>query len=94
MGLAYALTILRRTNGALSVRTKKLAGPFGGKAGEWGGEPLAVTYASEEKRPLAREADPAWTTKRLIERWIWHNDIRSVILITGTMGAALAVALD
>lgn len=92
-GVPWALTALRRTNGALSIRSKRLAGLF---TGEIGSEPLCITYASTEKAALRREGEDGKykTTEALIRRWKWHNDLRTVLLIFGAVAGALAVALD
>jgi len=87
-GVPYALTALRRTNGALSIRSKRVCGPLGE-----GSQPIAVTYASHEARSIERERSPEWSTRRLVLRWKWHNDIRTVMLVLGTVAGALAVSL-
>lgn len=91
--MPWALTALRRTNGALSIRSKRLAGLFTSKPSD---EPMCITYASTEKGALHREGnDPAYRmSKALINRWKWHNDLRTALLIFGTTVGALAVALD
>jgi hypothetical protein len=86
-GILHALTFLRRTNGALSIRAKKVAGP--------GEDPtaLAVTYASSEKRSIEREAE--WSSMDLVRRWQWHNNIRTAVLIVGMlMGLLAALQVD
>lgn len=82
-GVPYALTFLRRTNGALSIRAEKLAGPGNGA--------IALTYAFNEKRSIDREK--TWSTKELVLRWKWHNEVRTAILILGTMIGAWGMAL-
>lgn len=89
-GVPYALSFLRRTNGALSIRCKALLGPLSADKAK---EPIALTYANLEARSIERERDPEWTTRRLIERWKWHNDVRTAVLIVGTVVGAAAVAL-
>jgi hypothetical protein len=86
-GVPYALTFLRRTNGALSIRAKKLAGP--------GEDPtaMALTYASAEARSLEREREWKETT-RLVRRWQWHNSVRTWILVLGTVLGAVGLVLD
>ena len=86
--MPYALTALRRTNGALSIRSKRVCGPLGE-----GSQPIALTYASHEARSIEREKSPQWTSRRLVQRWKWHNDIRTLALILGTIAGALAVSL-
>ena len=92
-GVPWALTALRRTNGALSIRSNRLAGPFTSSASN---EPMCITYASHEKGPIQREAkDPKYrSAKALISRWKWHNDLRTALLILGTVVGATAVAMD
>ncbi|KIX01621.1 uncharacterized protein Z518_09347 [Rhinocladiella mackenziei CBS 650.93] len=83
-GVPYALTFLRRTNGALSIRSEKLAGPGNGV--------MALTYAFNEKRSIDREKK--MSTVELVRRWQWHNSIRTVVLVVGTILGAMAVAMD
>jgi Domain of unknown function (DUF1772) len=83
-GVPYALTFLRRTNGALSIRSEKLAGQGNGA--------LALTYAFNEKRSIDREK--AWSTKELVLRWKWHNEVRTAILTLGTMLGAWGIGID
>lgn len=92
-GVPWALTALRRTNGALSIRSKRLAGLFTSSPSS---EPMCITYASTEKGSLDREGkDPEYkTSKALINRWKWHNDLRTGLLIFGTIAGALAVTMD
>lgn len=103
-GVPWALTLLRRTNGALSIRARRLAGKYfaGGEEGEKNGEcelrPMAITYASSEGRSIRREngsEDSRWKdTRALVERWRWHNDLRTLVLTVGMMAGALAVVFD
>ena len=83
-GVPYALTFLRRTNGALAIRADKLAGPGNGV--------IALTYAFTEKRSIDREKK--FSTVQLVRRWQWHNSVRTVILALGTIMGALAVGMD
>lgn len=83
-GVPYALTFLRRTNGALSRRSERLAGPGNGV--------MALTYAFNEKRSIER--DRKFSTVELVKRWQWHNNIRTGVLVLGTVIGALAVAMD
>ncbi|KAK5094107.1 hypothetical protein LTS08_008736 [Lithohypha guttulata] len=91
-GVPWALTLLRRTNGALSIRSKRLAGPYNDPFNQ----PLCITYASHERGAVDREGkDPQYkTAKALINRWKWHNDLRTALLILGTIVGAIAVVLD
>ena len=82
-GVPYALTFLRCTNGALSRRAEKLAGPGNGA--------IALTYAFNDKRSIDREK--SWSTKDMVMRWKWHNEVRTVILTLGTIAGAWAVGL-
>ncbi|OAG45649.1 hypothetical protein AYO21_00285 [Fonsecaea monophora] len=83
-GVPYALTFLRRTNGALSRKADRLAGPGGGE--------MALTYAFNEKRSIDR--DGKMSTAEAIKRWQWHNYVRTWVLVLGTVAGALAVAMD
>lgn len=91
-GVPWALTALRRTNGALSIRSKRILGPFESPSGQ----PMCITYASHESASLARERDdPNYTsTKALVMRWKWHNDLRTIVLVLGAAIGAFAVVLD
>ena len=82
-GVPYALSFLRRTNGALSRRAHKLAGPGSGA--------VALTYAFDEKRSVDREKE--WSTEELVLRWKWHNEVRTAVLILGTMLGTWGMAL-
>lgn len=83
-GVPYALTFLRRTNGALSRKADRLAGPGNGV--------MALTYAFNEKRSIER--DRKFSTVELVRRWQWHNSVRTAVLVIGTIIGALAVAMD
>ncbi|KAJ9502022.1 hypothetical protein H2202_002086 [Exophiala xenobiotica] len=86
-GVPYALTFLRRTNGALSRRADRLAGPGNGA--------MALTYAFNEKRSVERDRDRKFSsTAELVRRWQWHNSVRTGILVVGTLVGAVAVAMD
>lgn len=84
-GVPYALTLLRRTNGALSLRAHKLAGRHRD-------DPIALTYARGDMGAVAMEKD--WETKEMIERWRWHNNVRTAILLLGTALGGLGVGLS
>lgn len=84
-GVPYALTFLRRTNGALSLRAHKVAGKHRD-------DPIALTYARADRGAIEREKN--WRTKDLVERWSWHNHIRTGILVLGTVLGGLAVGLS
>ncbi|KIW56428.1 hypothetical protein, variant [Exophiala xenobiotica] len=84
-GVPYALTFLRRTNGALSRRADRLAGPGNGA--------MALTYAFNEKRSVERDRKFG-STADLVRRWQWHNSVRTAVLVVGTLVGAVAVAMD
>ncbi|EXJ56836.1 hypothetical protein A1O7_07180 [Cladophialophora yegresii CBS 114405] len=86
-GVPYALTILRRTNGALSRKAHRLAG-----SGPRNGQIIALRYAFHERRSVER--DRGMGTAEAIERWGWHNYVRTLVLVLGTVVGAVAVALD
>ena len=83
-GVPYALTFLRCTNGALSIRSDRLFGPGNGA--------IALTYACDDRRSRKREKE--WTTEAMIRRWQWHNVIRTVILVLGTAIAGAGIAIS
>ena len=82
-GVPYAWTFLRATNGALAIRSDRLAGPGNGS--------IALTYAYNDRR--SRQREKTWSTTDMIRRWQWHNGIRTVALITGTLVGGIAVGL-
>lgn len=84
--MPYALTFLRRTNGALSIRAKKVAGE-----GEDPGA-MALTYAVRDRGSIERER--SWGTGEMVRRWQWHNSVRTGILVVGTVLGAVAVGMD
>lgn len=86
-GVPYALTLLRRTNGALSRKAHRLAGP-----GPKNGQIIALTYAFNEDRSIQR--DQAMGTAEAVERWSWHNYLRTWVLVLGVLVGAVAVSLD
>ena len=92
-GVPYALTFLRRTNGALSIRAKRLAG--------LGEDPtaIALTYAASERRSLEREGAREFAgglqgSRRLVERWSWHNWVRTFVLLAGLAIGAVGLVVD
>jgi len=91
-GVPWALTALRRTNGALSIRAKRYLGPYN----EPNSQPLCITYASREKASIDRELnDPKYkSTKALVNRWRWHNDLRTVLLVLGTVVGAVGIMVE
>jgi hypothetical protein len=84
-GVPYALTLLRRTNGALSLRAHKVAGKHRD-------DPIALTYARGDAGAMERERE--WTTREMAERWKWHNNFRTGILLLGTLLGGLGVGLS
>ena len=86
-GVPYALSVLRRTNGALSRKAHRLAGP-----GPQEGKIVALTYAFNEERSVER--DKAMGTAEAVERWSWHNYVRTWILVLGVVLGSVGVALD
>jgi hypothetical protein len=53
---------------------------------------MALLYAFNEQRSIER--DQRMRTAEAIERWSWHNYVRTCVLVLGTVVGALAVALD
>lgn len=53
---------------------------------------MALTYAFDERRSVQREK--AMSTVELVRRWQWHNSLRTIVLVVGTVLAAVAVGLD
>lgn len=95
-GVPWALTLLRRTNGALSIRSKRECGLW---KNDPKGQPWCITYASEETGALEREKSVRGQevykdTKALVLRWKWHNDLRTIALLAGVITGAIAVVLD
>lgn len=84
-GVPYALTFLRKTNGALSLRAHKVAGKHRD-------DPIALTYARSDVGAIGREKD--WKTREMVQRWRWHNNIRTGILVLGTILGGLGVGLS
>lgn len=53
---------------------------------------MALTYAFNERRSVER--DRTFTTANLVRRWMWHNSVRTAVLVVGTVVGAMAVAMD
>jgi hypothetical protein len=85
-GTVFAWTALRHINGALSIRSAKLAGPWT----EVGTLPL--TYSLRENRSIATEQK--YSTTDLVVKWKDYNLARSVILTVGTLVGAYALTLE
>lgn len=95
-GVPWALTLLRRTNGALSIRSKRECGLW---RNDLNGQPWCITYASQEAGALEREKgangqEKYKSTKALVQRWKWHNDLRTAALLAGVVTGAIAVVMD
>lgn len=80
----FAWTLLRSTNGALSLRASKIAGP--------GPDPnaSAITYAIDE--PASKEVERTTSTIDLVKRWGRLNAARGYLLAFGTLLGACIVA--
>jgi hypothetical protein len=81
----FAWTFLRPVNGALSIRSKKIAGP-----GPYPRAP-AITYASNER--WSKETEAKFSTEELVRKWKWFNEVRTVILVVGTIMGACGLAM-
>lgn len=84
-GVLYALTFLRKTTGALSLRAHKVAGKHRD-------DPIGLTFARSDAGAMGREKD--WKTREMVERWRWHNNRRTGILVLGTILGGLSVGLS
>lgn len=40
------------------------------------------------------ERERTWSTEEMVRRWRWHNDIRTVVLLLGTVAGALGVSMS
>jgi len=85
-GTVFAWTALRHINGALSIRTDKVAGPWTGVG------KLPLSYSRREQRSIA--AEQKYSTVELVVKWRNYNLLRSVILIVGTFVGACGLGLD
>lgn len=56
------------------------------------GQIIALTYAFNETRSVRRDQDMG--TREAIERWGWHNYIRTAVLVAGVVVGAFGVAID
>ncbi|KAE9980462.1 hypothetical protein EG328_000281 [Venturia inaequalis] len=83
-GTVFAWTALRHINGALSIRSAKIAGPWTG----FGSLPL--TYSAKEKRSI--DTENKYSTAELMVMWKNYNLARSVVLLVGTLIGAYALA--
>jgi hypothetical protein len=53
---------------------------------------MALTYAFNEGRSIKR--DEAMSSAEAIQRWSWHNYIRTWVLVLGVVLGAFGVAVD
>jgi Domain of unknown function (DUF1772) len=83
-GTIWAWTALRSTNGALSIRAEKLAGPGNGS--------VAHSYASSESR--SKEVEKKYSTKELLTFWKDMNYYRALILMSGTAIGAYGLVVE
>ncbi|KAF2431962.1 hypothetical protein EJ08DRAFT_732721 [Tothia fuscella] len=84
-GTVFAWTALRHINGALSIRTEKLAGP--GTTGQH----MAMTYSKNEK--WSKETEAKYETRELIMLWERYNRYRAWILVVGTIVGGVGLAM-
>ncbi|TID15241.1 hypothetical protein E6O75_ATG08494 [Venturia nashicola] len=82
-GTIFAWTALRDINGALSIRSAKIAGPWTGVGN------LPLTYSVKEKRSI--DMAGKYSTTELVVKWKNYNLARSVILLVGTLIGAYAL---
>jgi hypothetical protein len=80
----FAWTALRAVNGALAIKSRKLAGPDNGS--------IALTYSLKEN--AAMELEGKKSPRELMTMWMNYNAVRSFILVFGTVVGAYALALD
>lgn len=85
-GTVFAWTALRHLNGALSIRSAKIAGPWTGIGA------LPLTYSSKEKRSI--DTEQKYSTAELVVKWKDYNLARSAILLVGTLIGAYALAIE
>jgi len=84
-GTAFAWTFLRATNGALSIRSEKLAGSWEGPF------TVPLTYSRNEKG--AKGLEKKLSTEELVQRWSDWNTLRSAVLIAGTIAGSVGLAM-
>jgi hypothetical protein len=82
----FAWTALRQINGALTIRSEKILGPYSGKFTK------PMTYSRNE--PRSQQAEKQFSTRDLISKWKDYNYYRSFILIIGTVIGALGIAMN
>jgi hypothetical protein len=83
-GPFLAQTLLRAVNGALSIRSDKLAGAGNGS--------IALTYSRNEVS--SKKLEEKFGTKELVTQWFRENWYRAVILLAGTVVGATALVID
>jgi hypothetical protein len=80
----WAATTLKTCNGALCIRSARLAGPS--DAG------FPVTYALENKP--SKEMDKTTSTKDLLQMWMDGNRIRTLVFLAGAIVGGVALSLE
>ena len=83
-GPLTAWTVLRSTNGALSLRAEQLAGAVP--------PTIALTYSRSEHASVALEK--RCSTAELMELWLRINWWRAMVLIAGTVVGVWAIVGD
>jgi hypothetical protein len=83
-GAFWAWTVLRSTNGALSIRADRLVGPGNGS--------IALTYSRNES--WSKQAEEKYTSKELLATWSNLNCYRALILMVGTAIGAFGLAIE
>jgi len=83
-GTVFAWTALRAVNGALALKARKHAGPDN--------DSIALTYSLKERTSINLEKEKS--PKELMVMWMNYNEVRSLILLVGTIIGAFALALD
>jgi hypothetical protein len=85
-GTVFAWTFLRYINGALAIRTEKLAGK-----GETG-DHIAMRYSRNEK--WSKWTEEKYSTRELLGLWERYNRYRAIILCIGTVLGAWGLLSD
>lgn len=85
-GTVFAWTALRGINGALSIRSAKVAGP--------GANPNHVSLTYSRNEAWAKSLEGKHPTRKLVYQWVKLNSIRAAILILGTVVGAAALAFE
>jgi len=82
-GTVFAWTALRYINGALAIRTEKLAGPI---------KSISLDYSRNEY--WTKVYEEKMTTQQLVSKWKNYNLFRSIVLIAGTIVGAAALFVE